>query len=755
MTELEVPGEGEHPPPYMIFLVVFFFFLTGLLGFLICHLLKKKGYHCRTGDMDDEEEEEKVAGNVDDDIEENQDTVEQILKCIIENEANMEALSEMLGKNNTCVLHDPRLRKESISGVPPHHHTVHSGADHNSCHLCAQVRSKKGRRQSRSSRFKQRPGEQTVFSVGRFRVTHTDKKLHGDPNPLVSSGDQLDHSQDSEERKDGGYNLRSMFKDARSSLEPANGVAPNVGKRRKSLTIFGLRRGSDPVGIKGVEGAGREATTVKFAIQQQPVVLEEPAQAENTEIIPVCGTKLENEPSKNQSPALPQYEAKMVSSGNSPSSQYKKQAHDPNSAPEDNTIHGPNPEPHTELMATSAPSSLFIPSPTSSRQTFEADVKDMVLKNEEACNPGPLQTSTPIAPMPQVIPDITSAIPTSQHKNYSITGFPVTQTPPDPDSSPDMERGFGPSLVLISLGSSPPSSFLIKTPSSASSLKTPTSPWAVTPSPKLGSRNTLSDTAKAAFSPSFTPSSKVPSGQVMSRQSQVPSSSYGKSVSSLQAQTPSPALCARHKLDIMPETSQSPSSPHLTLKTESAMSVTMAKQDIVSRSLSQQEQEVVRIPMTEPLPFEGDFKGSALSSPSDQFSKDRLSSFPISPSSPLTPSSPIERKISSVTIVKASPDSKREFSVVTMVEDEEFFTSIKDQKGTTSELGDVCQGDVSLLGIRQTESQKEETAADVKLKLSQEKYAMMEMEDIRDCKVTQVQEAKEEEKMVHAQLKRD
>lgn len=64
MTELEAPGVGEHPPPYMIFLVVFLFFLTGLLGFLICHLLKKKGYHCRTRDIDeDEEEEEKIGGN--------------------------------------------------------------------------------------------------------------------------------------------------------------------------------------------------------------------------------------------------------------------------------------------------------------------------------------------------------------------------------------------------------------------------------------------------------------------------------------------------------------------------------------------------------------------------------------------------------------------------------------------------------------------------------------------------------------------
>lgn len=64
MTELEAMGAGT-PPPYIMFLVVFLFFLTGLLGFLICHLLKKKGYHCRTDVGDEEEEEEKLGENAD------------------------------------------------------------------------------------------------------------------------------------------------------------------------------------------------------------------------------------------------------------------------------------------------------------------------------------------------------------------------------------------------------------------------------------------------------------------------------------------------------------------------------------------------------------------------------------------------------------------------------------------------------------------------------------------------------------------
>lgn len=64
MSKLDASEEREEPPPYIIFVVVSLFFLTGLLGFLICHLLKKKGYRCRTvGDLDNEEDNEKLGTN--------------------------------------------------------------------------------------------------------------------------------------------------------------------------------------------------------------------------------------------------------------------------------------------------------------------------------------------------------------------------------------------------------------------------------------------------------------------------------------------------------------------------------------------------------------------------------------------------------------------------------------------------------------------------------------------------------------------
>lgn len=65
MTELDAPEKREQPPSYIIFVVVSLFFLIGLLGFLICHLLKKKGYRCRTVeglDNEEDEDEEKLGG---------------------------------------------------------------------------------------------------------------------------------------------------------------------------------------------------------------------------------------------------------------------------------------------------------------------------------------------------------------------------------------------------------------------------------------------------------------------------------------------------------------------------------------------------------------------------------------------------------------------------------------------------------------------------------------------------------------------
>ncbi|KAK1159160.1 hypothetical protein AOXY_G21764, partial [Acipenser oxyrinchus oxyrinchus] len=228
MADGESVPQGEapdHTPPYMIFLLVLFFFLTGLLGFLICHVLKKKGYRCRTGELEEEESEGKLTREdtedcVPDDQAEDQDTVEQIVKCIIENEANAEALKEMLVNQEPVERTDPRFpRQDSTGSLPPHHHTVHSGSDRTACHHCKQSRAKRARGRARAPRGKTRPRETTVFSVGRFRVTHVGKKSGNQEKTNQSEqaeGDTLqkdDKVSQSETELHERCSLREMFKD--------------------------------------------------------------------------------------------------------------------------------------------------------------------------------------------------------------------------------------------------------------------------------------------------------------------------------------------------------------------------------------------------------------------------------------------------------------------------------------------------------------------------------------------------------------
>ncbi|KAF6082724.1 RELT like 2 [Phyllostomus discolor] len=80
--DLEPPQHGL----YMLFLLVLVFFLMGLVGFMICHVLKKKGYRCRTS-RGSEPDDTQLQPPEDDDM--NEDTVERIVRCIIQNEVWM------------------------------------------------------------------------------------------------------------------------------------------------------------------------------------------------------------------------------------------------------------------------------------------------------------------------------------------------------------------------------------------------------------------------------------------------------------------------------------------------------------------------------------------------------------------------------------------------------------------------------------------------------------------------------------------
>uniref|UniRef100_A0A8C3M950 Uncharacterized protein n=1 Tax=Geospiza parvula TaxID=87175 RepID=A0A8C3M950_GEOPR len=223
MSDYHNPHYGESEPQHgitVVFLLVLVFFIMGLVGFLICHVLKKKGYRCRTFrdelDPDDKDEVEELD---DDEAEKNDDTVEKIVRCIIQNEANVEALKEMLGENEPDVpVPVPSLYHHSSSqdGGPPHHHTVHLGSTHAPCIHCSRKKRHPLQRQGRSKEGKSRmhPGETTVFSVGRFRVTHIGKKpsLPEQPDGAVPVGSRLPSTEELER-----------------SSELLNGTVPTAG----------------------------------------------------------------------------------------------------------------------------------------------------------------------------------------------------------------------------------------------------------------------------------------------------------------------------------------------------------------------------------------------------------------------------------------------------------------------------------------------------------------------------------------------
>uniref|UniRef100_A0A8C6TQ78 Uncharacterized protein n=1 Tax=Neogobius melanostomus TaxID=47308 RepID=A0A8C6TQ78_9GOBI len=263
-------------------------------------------------------------------------------------------------------------------------HTVHSGSDlHNTCHLCAQSQSKRGRRPSRTPRLRQKPGEQTVFSVGRFRVTHTGKKSADGsgrvPDVLVSSGDHMDRSQDSEERQDGGYNLQNMFKDVRPPSESTNNGAPNTGKRRRSLTMFGLRRSSDPIGVK-VVSSGREG--VRFI--PQPVVLEEP----------------HNESGENGSMEVSKLKREFLEIAASRVDASGTKTQTKNSIAVEGSTQGSNlKSKNTPFPVTSLPNSLPMPF-TSTPKSTSPQAVGRETDQQAQLSPGPLQTSTPLSLCP-------------------------------------------------------------------------------------------------------------------------------------------------------------------------------------------------------------------------------------------------------------------------------------------------------------------------------------------------------------------
>ncbi|XP_023648182.1 tumor necrosis factor receptor superfamily member 19L [Paramormyrops kingsleyae] len=215
---------------YAVFALVPVFCVTGLLGILICNILKKKGYNC-TGDKEGGVAEvgtpHKEASSgpyiVDDP---NEDTISVLVRLITEKKENAAALEELLLEyesqqaaiNKTSALKLPALpplvQFRSLPRLCPHQrhpHTINGLALHSGTYCCSRCSQKKwpellltpsthNHAQDHSHKQKGEankpaqaslPGEVTILSVGRFQVAQIPDPLDAN-SPELSDNDSVD-----------------------------------------------------------------------------------------------------------------------------------------------------------------------------------------------------------------------------------------------------------------------------------------------------------------------------------------------------------------------------------------------------------------------------------------------------------------------------------------------------------------------------------------------------------------------------------
>uniref|UniRef100_F1LVW5 RELT, TNF receptor n=1 Tax=Rattus norvegicus TaxID=10116 RepID=F1LVW5_RAT len=209
--ELRQPGNGtraggpeETAAQYAVIAIVPVFCLMGLLGILVCNLLKRKGYHCTA-----QKEVGPSPGGGGSGInpayrteDANEDTIGVLVRLITEKKENAAALEELLKEYHSKQLVQtshrpvPRLLPASPSTphVCPHHHHLHTvqGLASLSGPCCSRCSQKwpevllspeaaaattpaptllpSTSRAPKASAKPGRQGEITILSVGRFRV---------------------------------------------------------------------------------------------------------------------------------------------------------------------------------------------------------------------------------------------------------------------------------------------------------------------------------------------------------------------------------------------------------------------------------------------------------------------------------------------------------------------------------------------------------------------------------------------------------
>ncbi|KAM9481204.1 tumor necrosis factor receptor superfamily member 19L isoform 1-T1 [Clarias gariepinus] len=205
-----VHAAEEKTTEYAVFALVPVFCVIGLLGILICNLLKKKGYKCTTekenaeGEAGTPQKEGNPCPYVIED--QNEDTISALVRLITEKKENAAALEELLleyEKKETC----PNKRSSvkfpgffQFRSLPrlcthnQHLHTISGLAPHSNlgCSRCSQKKwphvllplTIDTNKTSCATSVDSSPGEGSVLNVGRFQVAHI---LEGDPVSMVTT----------------------------------------------------------------------------------------------------------------------------------------------------------------------------------------------------------------------------------------------------------------------------------------------------------------------------------------------------------------------------------------------------------------------------------------------------------------------------------------------------------------------------------------------------------------------------------------
>uniref|UniRef100_A0A669R108 RELT TNF receptor n=1 Tax=Phasianus colchicus TaxID=9054 RepID=A0A669R108_PHACC len=222
VTTWEVQPEEAAAAQSAVLAIVPVFCAMGLLGILVCNLLKKKGYHCTAHK---EHEHNTMVGaspghrgpssiyQIED---ANEDTIGVLVRLITEKKENAAALEELLKEHQiwlVSLLVPHRLHL--LPQFPPscchqqHLHTVHGPAPPSDppCTRCSQRKWPQVLPSPTATKATRPAGEITILSIGRFRVSRIPEQkpgVGGDPLPTNTKPSWLKSTDSRPEVRDWG-----------------------------------------------------------------------------------------------------------------------------------------------------------------------------------------------------------------------------------------------------------------------------------------------------------------------------------------------------------------------------------------------------------------------------------------------------------------------------------------------------------------------------------------------------------------------